>query len=148
MPGMMDYFKSILLIMLFYSFCITMLTYSIPDEAKTYVTVFSDVANELDFDTVTGQVQDSLQRQTQIPVIELGALVFYTGNIIIDLLLNFAFALPQMVGLLVNGLMILFNIDSQLFAIVQLFASALLMILYFIGIMELLSKIRSPGSIV
>ncbi len=143
MADIMDYFMSLIMVMLFYSFAITLTTYAMPEESLNYVTAFSDVADTIDLETVSGEVQDSIERQTKIPVLELGALVFYSGNILIDLLLNFAFAIPQMLGLLINGLMLLFNVDSNIFAIVQIFASVALIVAYFIGLMQLLTGIRS-----
>jgi len=143
MQSMMDYFKVVLALMLFYSFAITILAYSVPSDSLQYVTAFSDVGNSIDLETVGNDVQESLESQTNIPVIELGALVFYSGNILIDLLLNFAFAIPQMLGLLINGIQLLFNIDSYLFVVVELFASVAVMVTYFIGIMQLFTGIVS-----
>lgn len=145
--GMMNLFKTIILVQLFYAFAITMFTYSLPAESLNYVTGFSDITNSIDLETTSQQVQESITDQTNIPVVEIGALIFFSGNIIIDLLLNFAFAIPEMLGMLINGLMILINVDSDLFAIVQLFASVVVTVLYFIGIIQLLTSIRSGRSI-
>lgn len=145
--NMMDWFKVILVIQLFYAFVITGLVYVLPVDTLGYVGGFSDVANQVDLEGITSQVQDSLERQTNIPVVEIGALVFYSGNIIIDLMLNFAFALPQMLGMLVNGVMLLFNVDSYIFAIVQLFSSAVVTVMYFLGIIEILLSVRSGRSL-
>lgn len=143
MISTIDLFKTIMLIMLFYSVSITLLTQVIPDEAKVYVTGFSDVTQTLNLETVTGQVRNSLESQTNIPVIELGALVFYSGNIILDLLLNFVFAIPEMIGLFINAISMLLSIDSDLFAIVQLFSTAVVTVFYFIGLIQLVTGIRS-----
>ena len=139
----MGYFKVVILVMLFYSFGITLFTYALPSDSLSFVTGFSDVSSSFDLETVGNEVQSSLESQTNIPVIELGALVFYSSNILLDLLLNFAFAIPQMFGMLINGLMLLFNVDSYLFAVVQLFASVVMVVLYFIGLMQLVTGIRS-----
>lgn len=141
--NIMDLFKVIILVQLFYAVCITGLTYSLPSDTLNYVTSFSDVGQTIDLDTVSEDVRDSLESQTNIGVIELGALVFYSGNILIDLLLNFAFALPQMFGLIIHGITILFNLDPIIFALVQLFASVTILVLYFISLIQLLTGIRS-----
>ena len=139
----MSNFKTTLLIMLFYSVCITMLTHTMPADSLDYVTGFSDLSGNIDLETISGDVQDSLESQTNIPVIELGALVFYSGNILIDLLLNWAFAIPEMFGLLISGVMLLFSVDSGLAAMAQLFASACLIVFYFMSVIQLLAGIRS-----
>lgn len=141
--NMMVWFKTIIVIMLFYSFAITLLTYSLPAESRHYVSSFSDVANEINLENTSTQIRDSVQAQTNIPVVELGALVFYSGNILVDLLLNFAFAIPEMIGLLINGIMLLLNIDSYIFAIVEIFSAVVVTVLYFIGLIQLLTSVRS-----
>lgn len=145
--GAMAMFKAVILVMLFYSFAITIIAYSLPADAKHYVTGFSDATSEISLESVSSEVQDSIQRQTNIPVIEVGALIFYSGNIIIDLLLNFAYAIPQMIGMLINGLMLLFGVDSYIFAVVEIFASVVITIMYFISIIQLLASIRSGQTI-
>lgn len=140
---MMSWFKTIIIVMLFYSVSITLLTYALPSDAKHYVDPFSEVANDINLENTSAQLKDSVEAQTSIPVIELGALVFYSGNILVDLLLNFAYAIPQMIGLILNGILLLLNIDSYVFAVVQIFASVIVTVLYFIGIIQLLTSVRS-----
>lgn len=142
--GAIDYFKGTIIVMLFYSFCITMLAYAMPAEALQYNTMFSQSQEAtIDLDSISQQVEGSLQDQTNIPVIELGALVFYSGNILLDLLLNFAFALPQMFSLLINGFLAIFNIDSGIAVIIQGFASGAMLIVYFISLIQMLTNVRS-----
>jgi len=143
MVELMDSFKVIIIVMLFYSFAITTLAYVIPDGAKDYVKIYSDVAETISLNGTAAKVQDSITRQTNLPIIELGAMVFYSGNIVIDLMLNFAFAIPQMLGMFINGIFTLINLDSYLFAIVQLFASVAVLVWYFISLIQLLTGIRS-----
>lgn len=144
MSDIMTLFKTIILVQLFYAVAITGLVATIPDDAKSYVTGFSDIADSIDVDTVSEDVQDSLQRQQSIPVIELGALVFYSGNILIDLLLNFFFAIPQMLTMLVNGLMLLFTgVNVQAMGIIQLFLSVITVVMYVISIIQLTVGVRS-----
>lgn len=143
----MDYFKAVIVVMLFYSFCITGISYAIPADARNYVTSFSDVADNINLQNMSSEVQGSVEKQLNIPVIELGALVFYSGNIIVDLLLNFAFAIPEMIGLLISAVLMVFNVDSYIWALVQIFASAMMIILYFISLIQLLLSMRGGTTI-
>jgi hypothetical protein len=140
--NMMDMFKVIIIVQLFYAFSITSLTYAMPDNTLSYVTGFSS-SDDWNLETISGEVQDSMQSQINIPVIELGALVFYSGNILIDLILNFLYAVPQMIAMLINGFLILFNVDSYIFATIELFAAVVVTALYIIGLIEILINIRS-----
>lgn len=145
---MMQLFKFIIIVQLFYSFSITSLAYAIPDDQLSYVTSFSDLADEISLEGVRDDIESSVSDQLDIPVIELGALIFYSGNIIIDLLLNFFFAIPEMIGLLINGFLILFNVDSYIFALAEIFAGVLVTVLYFVGLLQLLMNIRGRGQII
>jgi len=141
--SVMTMFKVILVVQLFFAVGITLLTYAVPTSFINQVSSFSEVAEAINLESVSGDVQQSLERQTDIPAVELGALVFYSGNILIDLLLNFIFAIPEMVGLIINGLTRLLSIDTFMIATVQTFIGVVVMVLYFIGIMQLLVGVRS-----
>lgn len=143
MGNIMDFFKVMIIVQLFFAVSITILTQTLPADSLNYVTSFSDIAEDVSLEGTSAQVEDSLSRQTNIPVIEIGALVFYSGNILIDLLFNFAFAVPEMVHLVIAGILFLFNVDNGIFLQVQLFSTVAIMVLYFIGVIQLLTGIRS-----
>lgn len=146
MATMWDVFKIILIVQLFYSFSITIYSHVLPEETLNHVTSFSDLAEDIDLNSVSNDIQESVQDQINIPVVELGALVFYSGNIILDLLLNFFFAIPQMFTLLLGGFLMLFtNIDSFITNTIQIFLSVLVTVLYFLGSLQLLLNLRSGG---
>lgn len=146
--GILEWVKIIVIMQAFFAVTITMVTYAMPADSLQYVTVFRDTADETNLYTMSSDIQANLEDQTEIPVVELGSLIFYSGNILIDLLLNFAFAIPEMIGLLINGITFLLNIDSFVFAYVQIFASVVISILYFIGIIQALISLRGQGRIV
>lgn len=139
----MELFKIVILIQLFYAFAITILVNSMPADSLNYVTGFSDVASEINLETVSADVQGSLTSQTEIPVIDVGSLIFFSGNILLDLLLNFAFAIPQMIGLLISGLLMLINVDSDIYIVVELFTGVVVIVMYFIAIIQLIAGLRS-----
>ncbi len=139
----MELFKIVILIQLFYSFAITVLVSAMPPESLNYVTGFSDITDEINLETVSSDVQSSLTSQTEIPVIDVGSLIFFSGNILLDLLLNFAFAIPQMLGLLISGLLLLINVDSTIYITVELFTGVLVVVMYFIAIIQLIAGLRT-----
>jgi len=139
----MDMFKTVLLVSLFFSFIITGLTYTMPSDSLNHIEMFSQVGNGIGMNESVSMVQDSLEQQSNIPVVELGALVFYSGNILMDLVLNFTFALPEMISLIINGVMTLFSVDTYLMYLVQVFTSSIMIILYFISIIQLITGVRS-----
>lgn len=139
----LNLFKITLIMMLFYSTCINLLVYSMPEDTIPYITSYSELSGTISLEGVSAEVQTSVSRQTDIPVIELGALVFYSGNILIDLILNFAFAIPEMLSLVINGILTILNIDSQINNLIQLFTTVTITVMYFIGVITLLTSVRS-----
>lgn len=135
-------FKVLIIVMFFYSLGINIFVYTIPTPAQVYVTDFSN-DDTTRFQTVSQELEQSLTRQTNIPVINVGALVYYSGNILIDLLLNFLYALPEMLGFLFHGLTLLFNLDPYLLVYIETFSVALMTALYIIGVIQLLAGVRS-----
>lgn len=135
--------KAVLLVQIFFSIGITLFAYGLPDDKIDYLESYQDLSSEINIETIRDEMQSGLDSSLNIPVIELGALIFYSGNIIIDLMLNFAFAIPEMLGLLIAGFSTLFSIDTFVMATVQLLSGVLVTILYFLGLLQLLSNIRS-----
>ena len=146
--GMMDYFKVVLIGQLFYSFAVVILAYSIPTGMQHYVTSFTDIGSGFSINDTTTKVQESLSRTQNIPVIELGAMIFYSGNILIDLLINFIFAVPSMISLFVGGICNLFSLDAFLTATLTSLGMAMTTIMYIIGLLQLVTNVRSQQGLV
>ena len=143
MAKVMAAFISILLVQLFFSLGITLYTNALPAETLTYVQMFSDVTEEINLQETSNKVENSLNQQSDIPVVDVGALVFQSGNILADLLLNFFFAIPEMIGLIINGLLVLFSIDENIALGIIAFAQVMISIIYFLGVTISLLSIRS-----
>jgi hypothetical protein len=132
-------FKVMVLIMLFYSFGITALSHGMPTEALNFVVEFDG----FEMTTIHETVQSSVTRQQNIPVIEMGALVFYSGNALLDLLLNFLTAPAQLIGLTVNLITMVIGIDSDIFALIEILFTVLIGVFYLIGTIQLITGIRT-----
>lgn len=139
----MSLFKVMIMCQLFFSVGVSMFIYSMPDDAVNHIDSFSDLSDSIDLENVSSEVQSNIERQTNIPIIDVGALVFYSGNILLDLLLNFVFAIPEMIGLIISGITRLFSFDAILISYIQLFSSVALIVWYFISLIQLITGIRS-----
>ena len=140
--GMSQFIKVLVIVMLFYSFAINSIIYSLPDDVKNNAVAFQNSDN-YNVENMTGMFEESLQRQKDIPVVEVGALVFYSGNIFIDLLVNFIYAIPEMFGFLIYAILSLFSIPTTLINYLQLMIGATFTILYVIGLIETLISART-----
>lgn len=142
--GIMTTFKVTLIVMLFYSFSITVIAEFIPESGRAYVTSFSEGTTTVDeFSDYSQDVQEQLTQQTNIPVLDVGSLVFYSGNILLNLLINFVYAIPQMIGFLIHGLTLMLNLDKMIVYYIELFSAVVVSILYIVGLVQLITGVRS-----
>lgn len=128
--------------MIFYGTSMTILSYTLPSGMINYIEPFQS-SNSPDISSVASDVQASLDNQLNIPVIDLGAMLFYSGNIIIDLFLNFAFAVPSMLTMLFNGLLFFIHLPNNVAETVQFCAFTTFSIVYVLSVVSLLVGIRS-----
>lgn len=136
-----NFFKAVIVVQLFFAICITMYVHALPAEAKSYPDFYTP---DINIEQISETIEASLETQTNIPAIDLGALVFYSGNILIDLLLNFVFAIPQMLTFIINAFMMFFvGADSVIMFYIQLFFSAGMVIFYIISLIQLLTNVRT-----
>lgn len=146
---MFQYFKTILMVHLFFSFAITTIVYVLPD--PTYIQIaspYTNLATKTESNDVASKIQGSFDEQFNLPIVNAAALVFYSGNIVLDLFLNFIFAIPEMISLLINGLLYFINIDAVLKQKVLLFATAFVAIMYILSLIAWVLNIRSSNQVV
>lgn len=148
MKNAVSIFMVILLIQLFYATGVTVLAYSLPSVSSNYLDSANTIASGVDIEDVATDLEGSFNNQLNIPVIELGALVFYSGNILVDLLLNFLTALPQLITQILSVIFTITGVDSQVQNYIQLFLTGMVTIYYFMSLLVLLTNIRGRGTIV
>lgn len=148
MANFLNYFKAALIVQIFWSFSITLLISTIPAADLTYLTFVSDSPSASALDSVSEEMQDALTTSTTLPVVDSATLVFYSGNIILDLIGNFVTAIPQMITLLIVGLFKLFPIDVHLQDAVKYTAFAFIGILYLFSMLAFITNMRSGGSVI
>jgi hypothetical protein len=138
-----DFFKIMLLVQAFFGLAMTLFVYAIPAPALSITSEYSALASGTDLNTIRAQVEGATTKSTSVPLYDVGALVYYSGNILIDLLLNFVMALPAMIGLIIHGIGTLISIDALMLLQVKIFAELIVMVIYFISIIQLLTGIRA-----
>lgn len=143
----LDTFKTMMTVQVFWSLVFTLLVYTIPDADQSQLVLVTMSDGTTNLTTISDQFETAVTSQTNIPIVELGALLFYSGNIIIDLLLNFAFSIPQMFSILLNLFFLVMPIYGNIQLVVTSFFMALISIAYAIGILQFVTNLRSGGSV-
>ena len=143
MADIIGNFKVMIIVVLFYSFSITTISHVFVENGIAAPLQYIAQINSTAGDDLTNQLDDSLTTQQNIPLLDIGALIFYSGNFLIDLLVNFIYAIPQMFGFLIWGISVLINIDPYFTVAMETFAVATMTALYIVGLIQLLTDIRS-----
>jgi len=143
----MSALKAILTIQLFYAFAITLIIYSVPASDVGSLEMYEEPAEEVNITSIESQVRESTQQQVNVPLVDLSSLVFFSGNVIVDLMLNFVLAVPQMFVLLVSSFTLFLPIDAVITQRVAWFIGAFVGVMYFLGIIAFLMNIRTRGVI-
>ena len=145
--GQFDFFKVMITVQLFWAIGITMLTAVMPVGDIQTLSYVQYETGTFDLLTVKAQFEESISNQVNIPFVDVGTLVFYSGNLILDLMLNFFLFVPQMFNILITLLGRIFLIDGTLIALLQLFLTVFIGVMYVIGLLQFVSTYRNPGGV-
>jgi len=133
----------ILMVQLFFAFGVSVLAYALDPMISSDQVILQYSTTASSMQNVTDKLSATTQNQLKISVVDLGALVFYSGNILVDLLLNFMTALPSIVTLIIGGFFMLFGGDAFIVAQLKAFIYIILTALYFLGLLSFILEIRS-----
>lgn len=136
-------FTTVIIVQIFFAVGMTGMSYYMPSDAISYLSDYTAFAQKTGLEDLNDKVHANLESQTNIPVIELGALIFYTGNILLDLILNFVFAIPEMITLLIHVVLSIISIPAEMAILVKLFAGVTTSVIYLIGVIQFLASMRS-----
>ena len=141
---MLEFLKVLFTVQLFWALGITLMVATIPAAHLEPVSLFVNASGSDTLETLGPQLEENLQNQIDLPLVDIAALVFYSGNLIVDLVLNFFTAIPQMFTLLLDGLFILMpNIAADIQIYLKLFVGTIISVMYFLGLISFLSKSKA-----
>jgi len=145
----MDFLKVIVILQILFSFSTTMIVYSLPDDAlKSFM--MGEVRMEHGESTgeIISEFNETASSMKQSSLINTAFLLFYTGNLLIDLFMNFLFAIPEMLTIPWNLFCYVFHVDPTFQGGVSMIIFAIASVIYMIVIISLIVQIRSGRTIV
>jgi hypothetical protein len=117
---------------MFWAFCVTIFVPLIPEVQQQQVVMFTDSQGVVNFGTLSSTVQGAVNDQSTIPFLELGALIFYSTSILLNLVLNFITAIPQMITLLLLTLFAFLPVSSIIQTNVKMIFLVMLTVIYYL----------------
>ena len=136
-------FITLLVVQAFFSFAVTTLVYNMPASLQHHLDEYIFMTDDYSLQKISTAVQAGMTQQTRVPLIETGALLFYSGLYLLDLILNFLFAPAIMLGFLIYGVASIVGWHSTLYIPLQLLFGVLVQAMYLIGIIQLITGIRA-----
>lgn len=110
---------------------------------STDISIYTVPANETDINSISRQIDEGLGNQTGVNFLDLAGLTLYSGNFFASFFLNFIFAVPKMIGIVLTAIAMFTNFDPtverNLIALVTLIVSTV----YILSIINFLLGVRS-----
>jgi hypothetical protein len=126
---------------MFYSFAVSVFVPQIPDIQQNQIIQYTDARGVVNFSTLATTMESAVSSQSTVPFLELGALIFFSSSILINLVLNFITAIPQMLTWLLDGLFEFLPVAETIqisvkgiFIVMTTIIYYLLFVLYILGV--------------
>ena len=121
-----EFFKFLLIIQILFGLLLTTVVYFLPADARPFINPFSGQWTQSNAQTELSKTNGTLTNlKNQNPVMAGLGVAFLSGNYILDLLINSAFALPEMVSILFGGLFMFIPISPYIQATITVAAFAI-----------------------
>lgn len=146
-----NYLLSIVIVSAFYSLFITTAVYSL-DDAPIPIGIiisFQDSEINIDYGETSQEFQSAINTQKSFGGADLAALALFSGNIVLDLAANFIFAFPNMISLLITGVLLIVPLDGFLANELILWSKAIVSIVSALLLLQFLlgARTQSLGNI-
>jgi hypothetical protein len=142
--GTVDVVVGIALLSIFYGLCVSIFLPYFPSVADGQLYIFTDGQGISKIATMQQGLQTGMQAQTQIPFTEFGSLIFFSSIGAFNLFMNILTAVPQMLTILVNGLMMVIHIPPAIFNVISIGFLGIFTVLFYLAMFVFLISSRSP----
>ena len=136
-------FTTLLLVQLFWSLGVSLIVPNMPNALSNQVVMYTNSNNVIELNTLQASVSQGITDQQNIPLLEVGALVFYSSATILNIMINFFTAIPQMVTLLMTVLFLFIPLGNSLQIVLQAWVVGIVTILYFVALFTFLMGTRT-----
>lgn len=136
--GLLDYFKTIIAGQIFWAFAVTLIISLLPVSTVLFASPFSDSVTN----GISGEIEDSLNSQTNLPASDTASLIYYSGQFVVSLLTHFVFAVPEMFDLLLKIVLFFISLPLEVETQLRLLIFTLITALYFISLINFLMGLR------
>ena len=136
-------FTTLLIVQIFWSMGVSLMIPYMPNATSNQVVMFNNSNNLIELGTLQSSIDSGISDQTSIPLLETGALIFYSSATILNLMVNFFTAIPQMATLLITVLFMFIPVDLSIAITVKMWVFGIVGILYAIALFAFITGSRT-----
>jgi len=136
-------FTTLLVVQIFWSLSVSLIVPFMPNATSNQVIMFNNSANVLELGTLQSSVNTGISDQTSIPLLETGALIYYSSSTILNIMVNFFTAIPQMATLLVSVVFMFIPVDISTSISIKAWVFGIVGILYAIALFAFITGTRT-----
>lgn len=118
--GTVEIVVGVALVSLFYGLAVSLVLPYFPGVTNSQLAFFTDGQGISKIATMNAGLQQGMQFQSTIPFLDFGTLIFYSSITAFNVFMNVLTAVPQMLNILVHGLLLLLHIPNEIALTVQL----------------------------
>ena len=135
-------FTALLMVQLFYAFAVTLVVPVLPAALENQVIQFTDEAGTINYTTLATEVEGTVENQVNIPLLDFGALVFYSSSFLLNLMINFITAIPQMLTIFINAIFIFIPVTQSVQIQIKTIFTVVVSLFYFLGLLAFITGFR------
>ncbi len=147
MANFTNIFMWLLITQIFYSLSITIMVPLIPDAQQNQIVMYLSDEGIINFNSLSASVEGAVESQSSIPFLDYGSLIFYSTSIILNLLINFFTAIPQMVLMLISTLFIFLPFDYSIQTTIKMIFFIVINALYYISLLFYITNQRTSSGV-
>jgi hypothetical protein len=118
----------------------------IPDAQQQQIVMYTDARGVINFATLGNTMEGTVKSQSTIPFLNVGSLIFYSTSLILNLVVNFITAIPQMISWLLLGLFEFIPVHQTIQTSVRMIFIAMITILYYLLLVLYIMGVRTQAS--
>lgn len=142
----LNLFVTLLIVQMFWALSVSLIVPVMPNATSNQVVMFNSSSSIVNFSTLSNSVTSGVSSQTSLPIIETGALIFYSSSAILNLMVNFFTAIPQMVTLLLTAIFMFIPVDYTIQFTIKSLGFVIVTILYYMILFSYITGTRSAYS--
>jgi hypothetical protein len=147
MASAYNLFVSFIFLQLFWAFGVTLIVPFIPAVEMSQVVFFEDSSGLINYQTLSQSLENGVTDQTNIPVLDFGALIYYSSNLLLTLMINFVTAVPQMILILLSAFANIFPLNYTIMFYMKTFFTLIMTVLYYLSLFLFITNIRGGNNV-